>query len=248
MQADAHSHLVPNGAAFAPEVRIRYALTHDARLLERYDLLAREVLPAGGIPAPRGLRERTARAGIAYPLLALDGDQVVGGICATVRDAGNRHVLLPEEEDTPSRLLGCHPLLARRFVWANHLCIDPRHRGHTILRELARHLGALARLFHADAIGLMCKLDMVRTIQATCFRYFGVRGQRVDLDFELPQRYRDTGAIFLIFPTLGAFASEGAVLRIQEHCERHALALPYAQPRPAPAMHLPGLARRGIGG
>jgi hypothetical protein len=235
MQTDAHTHSA-EGAAAAPEMRVRYALTHDPRQLERYDALARQVLPAAGIPAPRGLRERAARINVAYPLLALDGDAVVGGICATVRHAGNRQILLPEEEDTLSRLLGCHPLLARRFVWANHLCIDPRHRGHTILRELARHLGALARLFHADAIGLMCKLDMLRTIQATCFRYFGVRGWRVELDFELAQRYRDTDAIFLLFPTLGAFASEGAVLRIREHCERHAIALPFAQPGSEPTL------------
>lgn len=208
------------------QARIRYALTHDPGLLERYDALARDVLPGAGIPAPRGLRERAARAGVAYPLLALDGDEVVGGICATVRMQENRHVLLPEEEDTHSRLLGCHPLLARCFVWANHLCIDPRHRDQPIFRELTLHLLSLARIFHADAIGLICKPDAMKMLQTVCFRYFGARGQRADLAFDLPPRYRDSGAIFLLFPTVGALVSEASVQRVREHCDRHGIRTP----------------------
>jgi hypothetical protein len=206
--------------------QLRYALTHDPDLIERYDLLAHRVLPVAGIPAPRGLRERAARTRVAYPLLALDGDAVVGGICATVRDAGNDQVALPEEEGTASRLLGCHPLLARRFVWANHLCIDPRYRTNPIFRELTCHLAALARLFDADAVGMICKQDMVALFQAACRRYFGVLGQRVEPAFDLPQRYRDSGAAFLLFAAQTLSPPGAAVRRIREHCERHAIPLP----------------------
>lgn len=212
---------------------IRYAITHDPGLLERYDALAQQVLPRAGIPAPRGLRERTARTGVTYPLLALDGDEVIGGICATVRAPGNGHVLLPEEEDTRSRLLGCHPLLARCFVWANHLCVDPRHRAQPIFRELTLHLLSLAWVFHADAIGLICKPDAMKMLQSVCLRYFGAHGQRVEPAFDLPPRYRDSGAIFLLFPTAGALVSEASVQRVREHCERHGVAQPPARPQAA---------------
>ena len=205
---------------------IRYVITHDPEMIERYVGLTHRILPEAGVPAPRGLRERAARVGVVFPLLALDSDEVVGGICPTVRDAGNQHILLPEEEGTRSRLLGSHPLLARRFVWTNHTCIDPRYRGSDVIRELSVHLSALARVFHGDAIGYICRAESTSLFQGINQRHFGVRGEVVDLAFDLPARYRESNAIFFLVPTRGVSVPETALQRVREHCERHGIHTP----------------------
>lgn len=172
------------------------------------------------------MRERAALVGVVFPLLALEGDQVVGGICPTVRDAGNQDILLPEEEDTRSRLLGCHPLLAHRFVWANHICIDRRYQGSRVFRELSVHLAALAQVFHGDAIGLICKAGPARLFKVICEKYAGVRGDVVDIAFDLPERYRESNAVFFLVPTRGASVPETALQRVREHCECHGIHVP----------------------
>lgn len=205
---------------------IRYVITHDSEMIERYAALAHRLLPEAGVPAPRGLRERAARVGAVFPLLALDGDEVVGGVCPMVRDAHNQDLLLPEEEGTRSRLLGSHPLLTRRFVWANHACVEPRYQGAGVFRELCMHILALARVFHVEAVGYIGRAEMVRPFQAICRRYVGVRGDVVELAFDLPTRYRESNAIFFLVPTRGASVSMTALQRVRAHCERHGIRVP----------------------